>query len=110
VLLLVSETGIGIDVALAGMPFEQSAVRRAVVVEVLPGKPLRFCSAEDLIVYKAFADRPRDWTDVQGIVGRQGSDALDWNYIFDCLGPLAELKESPEICQRLERMRLPGDS
>jgi len=30
---------------------------------------------------------------------------LDWNYIRDQLGPLAELKEAPEILDELEGRR-----
>ncbi len=108
VLLLEDDTGIGIDVSLAGMPFEESAVRRAVPIEVLGGRRLRLCSAEDLIVYKAFADRPRDWNDVRTIVARQGTHSLDWEYVFRFLTPLADLKETPEICRELEQIRLSG--
>ncbi len=39
--------------------------------------PLLTCSAEDLIVLKAFAARGRDWVDVEGIIVRQAG-ALDW--------------------------------
>jgi len=76
VLLLQSASGIGIDIALAGLPFEESAVRRAVMVEYAPGILLRICSAEDLIVMKAFADRPQDRLDLRGILVRQGNDRL----------------------------------
>ena len=61
------------------------------------------CSAEDLIVYKAFADRGLDWHDVETILVRQGN-ALDFPYIYRELGPLAELKEAPEIVPRLQTL------
>ena len=38
------------------------------------------CSAEDLAVLKSFADRPRDWADVETIVVRQ-QERLDWRII-----------------------------
>lgn len=59
VLLLTSASGIGIDVALGGLPFEESVVSRATQFEYLPKLPLLTCSAEDLIILKAFADRAR---------------------------------------------------
>jgi predicted nucleotidyltransferase len=105
VLLLLAQGNIGIDVALAGLPFEAGMIQRAVLVEVLPGKQLRLCTAEDLIVLKAFAARPVDWHDVQSIVIRQGSSALDWGYIQQQLQPLAEAKEEPEILLRLGEIR-----
>jgi hypothetical protein len=61
-------------------------------------------SAEDLIVMKAFAARPKDWVDVEGIVIRQG-EAIDWNSIEHHLRPLVALKEEPEILELLERIR-----
>ena len=62
------------------------------------------CSAEDLVVLKAFAARGRDWIDVEGIIVRQAG-ALDWPYIEEHLGPLAALKEAPEILTELAKLR-----
>jgi hypothetical protein len=102
VLLLVRD-GIGIDIALAAIPFEERVIERSSFFEFLPGKTLRTCSAEDLIVYKAFADRQRDWADIEGILIRQGS-ALDVRSIEVELGPLVAAKESPGILTRLNQM------
>jgi hypothetical protein len=33
--------------------------------------PLHTCSAEDLIVLRAFADRSKDWVDIEGVIIRQ---------------------------------------
>jgi len=104
VLLLQSTTGIGIDIALAGLPFEKSAIHRASLGEFEEGVKLRTCSAEALIVFKAFADRPRDWIDVEGILIRQ-SNLLDWRYITNQLQPLIDLKEAPHIMKRLKKLR-----
>ena len=60
VLLLRSTAGIGIDIALGALPFEERAITRAKKIELEPGAHLRLCTAEDLIVMKAFADRPQD--------------------------------------------------
>jgi predicted nucleotidyltransferase len=59
-------------------------------------------SAEDLIVLKAFADRPKDWMDVEGIVIRQKA-RLDAPYIFHQLTPLCELKENEQILEKLRQ-------
>jgi len=68
------------------------------------GSVLSTASAEDLIVMNAFASRPKDWVDLEGILIRQG-EWLDWRYIDAQLRPLAELKDEPEILERLVRMR-----
>lgn len=104
VLLLKDKRGFGIDIALGALPFEESAVARAKDIEVGDGIKLRFCTAEDLIVMKAFANRDRDWQDVKMAIVRQG-EALDWKYIREQLGPLLIYKEEPEIMDRLERLR-----
>jgi hypothetical protein len=104
VVLLRAASGVGLDVALGGLAFEESAVNRATPFTFLPGISLVTCSAEDLIVMKAFAARPKDWLDVEGVIVRQ-SGHLDWAYVERHLQPLAELKEAPAILQDLERRR-----
>ncbi|MBI2435818.1 MAG: nucleotidyl transferase AbiEii/AbiGii toxin family protein [Candidatus Hydrogenedentes bacterium] len=103
VLLLKTGSGVGLDIALGGLPFEESCIERATFYE-FPGAKLRTCSAEDLIVMKAFASRPKDWIDVEGILVRQ-SGRLDWTYIVNQLRPLVELKETPEILTQLQEWR-----
>jgi len=105
VLLLRDERGLGIDIAMGALPFEESAVRRARMVEAFPGIELRFCSPEDLIVMKAFASRDQDWMDVRMTIVRCGAEKLDWGYIREHLEPLAEAKEAPDILERLEGLR-----
>ncbi len=103
VLLLQGSSGVPIDIALAGFPFEAEIIDRATAFEFLPDIALRTASAEDLIVLKAFANRRHDWSDIAGIVARQRS--LDWNAILARLAPLAELKGEPEILLELDQIR-----
>lgn len=104
VLLLQSGENIGIDIALGGLDFEACIVKRATRFEFLPDVVLLTCSAEDLIIQKAFADRSRDWGDIEGIMIRQKGQ-LDWDYIVEQLTPLTMLKEQPEILEHLKRMK-----
>lgn len=104
VLLLRAASGVGLDIALGGLPFEELAVSRSSLFTFPPDVPLRTCSAEDLIVLKAFADRPKDWMDIDGIVVRQGP-ILDWTYVYAQLAPLAELKDAPELLDKLKHRR-----
>ena len=104
VLLLQSRQGVGIDVALGGLPFEESVVTRATSFVYPPGLSLITCSAEDLVVMKAFAGRGQDWVDVEQIIIRQ-TGGLDWAYIETQLRPLAEAKEEPEILEHLAEVR-----
>jgi hypothetical protein len=104
VLLLRATSGVGIDVSLGGLPFEERVVDRSTPFTFPPDVALRTCSAEDLVVLKAFADRPKDWMDIDGVLVRQ-SRRLDWAYVHAQLAPLAELKEAPEIVAELDRRR-----
>lgn len=101
VLLLQSTEGIGIDISLAALPFEQELINRATNFEFLPKSNLRTCSAEDLVVLKAFAARPQDWVDIRGILVRQGNTLLRAE-IRTHLAILAELKEDQQILDKLE--------
>ncbi len=103
VLLLRTPDGFGIDVALGAMPFEERSIERASMFEYLPGATLRTCSAEDLIVHKAFAARPQDWVDIEGVIFKQRG-ALHWAQIRTELTELAALKEEPELLDQLERI------
>jgi len=104
VLLLKSSGGVGIDVSLGALPFEETLVRRATTFSAGPGIELRTCSAEDLIVMKLFASRPLDIHDAESVALRQKS-RLDWDYIEEQLRPLAEVKDQPEILRELVRLR-----
>ena len=100
VLLIEGMASIPIDVALVAIPFEERAIVRASDFVIQPGVVLTTCSAEDLIVFKAFAGRDKDWLDIEGIITRQG-DRLDEALIWAEAEPLLALKDAPEGARRL---------
>lgn len=103
VLLIRSSEGTNLDVALGAIPFEERSVARSSGWSLPDGLLLPTCSAEDLIVHKAFAARDRDWVDIDGILIRQGK-VLNTEQILEELNPLVELKEEPIILKRLNEM------
>ena len=104
VLLLQTVGGVGIDISLGALPFEECIVRNATDYAYSPGLSFRTCSAEDLVVMKLFASRPMDIRDAESVVFRH-HERLDWTYIEAQLGPLVELKEEPEILLTLARLK-----
>ena len=100
VLLLQGSNGVPLDVSLGAMPFEERAVERSSAFDVGEGQSLQTCSAEDLIVLKAFAGRDKDWLDIEGVALRQAG-RLRESLIWEELEPLLELKDSPETAVRL---------
>lgn len=103
VLLLYASNGVSVDISLSGLPFEEEMIKRATQFTFYPNCSLITCSAEDLIVLKAFADRTRDWMDVESVIIRQGKK-LNTDYIIDQLFPLCEVKETPEIINKLKNL------
>jgi len=100
VLLLKNTKGTHVDVALGAMDFENRSVIRSSFWKISETTKLRTCSAEDLLVHKTFAGRSRDWTDIEGILQRQGKK-LDLSQVRFELEPLLELKDTPESMDRL---------
>ena len=94
---------------LEAIPFKRLVVERATPFEFEPGRSLRTCSAEDLMVLKLFASRPIDIRDAEGIAVRH-EKTLDWQYVEEQLTPLAEVKEEPEIMRQLARLRRLGST
>ena len=92
------------DVSLAGFPLERQIIDRATPFSFDKRSELLTCSAEDLVVLKAFADRGRDWSDIEGILIRQ-QGKLDWPLIESSLAPLAAAKEQPDLVDKLLALR-----
>ena len=103
-LLLQSEQGIAIDITLGALPFEERVIERATSYQFLTEARLNTCSVEDLIILKAFADRPRDWSDIEGVILRTG-DRIAWEIVENELPPLCDAKEAPQILPRLAALR-----
>jgi hypothetical protein len=103
ILLVQTPEGFPIDIALGGLPFEEAATGRAVDVPFGDGHSLRLCSAEDLVVMKAFAGRSTDWRDIEGIIIRQ-QGRLDQQSILENLGPLVEASDKRDHLERLRKI------
>ena len=100
VLLLQDLAGCPLDIGLGCLDFEDRMLVRSSVWGTPGHGRIRTCSAEDLVVLKAFANRPQDWIDIERVIIRQGP-RLDRQLILQELTPLAELKEDPQILQDL---------
>ncbi len=102
-LLLEASNGVPLDLSLGAMPFEERAVERASPFAIGEDASLRTCSAEDLIIFKAFAGRAKDWLDIEGVALRQAGH-LEHGLIWQELEPLLALKDSRETAPRLRAL------
>lgn len=103
VLLAQTRDGVDVDIALGALPFEERSVARASAWRTRDGTVLTTCSAEDLVVHKAFAGRELDWGDVERVLIRQHGK-LDFKQIRAELKPLLKLKGESQAMEKLDRM------
>lgn len=109
VILIQTATHVPLDVSLGGLPYEARVVARATSFDVEAGVTLTTCSAEDLIALKAFAGRPQDWLDIEGVIVRQGP-SLARELVLLEVRPLLDLKEDTEAEPKLlDLFRRHGD-
>ncbi len=97
------ETGIRVDLIFSTTPYEAEAISRAESVDV--GEAIvPFATAEDLIIHKLFAGRPRDIEDAVGVVRRKGLE-LDWDYIDRWVAEFALVPGRENLIDHLEELR-----
>jgi predicted nucleotidyltransferase len=101
VLPMETADGVRVDVVFGLLPFEHQAIERAVARDI-GGQPVRFATAEDLILLKILSERERDLDDVSKILARQRGH-LDRGYLDPRVEELAQILERPEIRERYLR-------
>ena len=102
VALFRDSTGGRIDVLVAKTAFERQALARRVLRLKVARYVLPVVTAEDLIVFKLIAGRPRDFADAEEVARtlQEAGRRLDWRYVrawckrWDILDRLGELRRS----------------
>ena len=97
-------TGIKVDLSLGLTQFEQQAIARATPLP-MAGRSIPIATAEDLILMKLLAARPRDIDDVRGIVLRAG-ETLDWSYLLRTGKDLQDAVDQDLVPQLRQLQRL----
>ena len=103
VLLVEDSRGTPLDISLGALPYEENVIALATPWLAPESGSLITCSAEDLVVLKAFANRTQDVRDIEGVIIRQGT-RLNRSLVLKELTPLVELKEEPEILDQLQAL------
>ena len=81
-------TGVKVDMTIGLSGFERQVIARAEQTKVADCE-VALATAEDLLVMKLLAGRPRDLQDVHGIAMVQG-EGLDWQYCLKTATALGE--------------------
>jgi len=92
---------IDVDVTFATLPFEKEAISNGVWVD-LRGVRLPLPTAEDLIIMKAVAHRPRDLADIESIM--DAHQKLNLRKIRRWVREFSTVGEMPEIFNDLEKI------
>jgi len=93
------ESGIRVDFIFSFVPYERQAIDRAKPV-LLAGEPVLFATAEDVIIHKCFAGRPRDLEDARSILIKNPD--LDQAYVRRWLKELEILPERAGLSRAFE--------
>lgn len=96
------DVGIRADLIFSSTPYEHAAIARAISVDVA-GVQVPFATAEDLIVHKLFANRPRDWEDAVGVARRRTN--LDWSYVRRWADEFAQVPGREQMPALVDRLR-----
>lgn len=104
ILFVKDETGIRLDLQLADTSFDESAIRRAKLIELESGLDARICTAEDLIIYKMISTRLQDRVDVENVARRQGNK-LDDRYVLRWLRLFEQALDDSTLVATYQRLR-----
>ena len=103
VLPIKNNENLRIDIIFGALPFEKDALDRAVEVKV-GNSFIKFCTAEDLILFKIISERSKDLDDVRGILRFQKDD-IDFEYLEPRIEELSNLLDKPGIRQKWEKWK-----
>ncbi len=92
-LLVRTSSDVPVDIALGIPGYEERALERAAKVSFHGLPPINILSAEDLIIHKCVAGRPRDVEDVERVLLRQRAK-LDLRYVRNWLRDFAAIVEA----------------
>lgn len=99
-------TRIRVDLIFSFTPYETEAIRRAVGVS-FGETSVRFAAAEDLIIHKLVAGRPRDVDDVRGVLARHPT--LDDAYLTRWLSSFHDIVNR-DLVEEFRTLKLSRDS
>jgi len=101
-LLRHADTATPMELSLAWLPFEQTALRRAETLDV-EGLRVPVAAVDDLIVYKSVAWRDRDRADIERLL-QLHADRIDLTYVRGAVAEFARVLHEPERLREFERL------
>lgn len=100
VLTMRDESGVGIDLMLGLLPFDEDLVSTALIATLSDSSTAPVASPENLVIMKAIAWRPQDQADIRQLVSVNRT--LAWQSVVASFSQYAELLEAPERVHELQ--------
>ena len=91
VLLIKTSNNVPIDISLSAIEYEKEVIQNSSYYKFPGNCRLKTCSLNDLIILKAFADRNKDWSDIESIILRN-KKSIDKTYILKKLSLFEQIK------------------
>jgi predicted nucleotidyltransferase len=91
--------GVDVDISLGALPFEDEVIERSTWIRA-GNVRIRLASAEDLVIMKAVAGRPRDMMDIENVI--RANPDLDVERIRRWVREFSAVLDMPEIHSNLE--------
>jgi len=104
IVFVLDPNDVRLDLMLADTGYDEILISRAKEVELAPGKRVRVCTAEDLIIQKIIATRPQDMVDVEAVIVRQ-AERLDNAYILKWLRDFEKAIDDSTLVREYQRLR-----
>jgi hypothetical protein len=98
------ESGIRVDFIFSFIPYERQAIGRAKRV-LLAGEPVMFATAEDVVIHKCFAGRPRDLEDARSVIVKNPD--FDQRYVRQWLRELESIPGRENLIRYFEELLPP---
>lgn len=92
---------IEVDISFGALPFEEEMIKNRILLDI-DNLTLPLPRPEDLIIMKAIPRRPRDATDIEGLI--DANPHLDFKRIRKWVREFAKVLEMPEIYNDLEKL------
>jgi predicted nucleotidyltransferase len=96
------EEKVRVDFAFSFSPYEQQAIGHALKRQET-GYSVRFVTAEDLIIHKLFAGRPRDIEDIRGVLARK-QGMVDRDYLRHWIRQFSQIEGKGHLLTQLEEL------
>jgi len=92
---------VDVDVVLGALPFEEEILARATTIHI-DGIPITLASAEDIVILKAVAGRPRDLGDIESVLA--ANPTLDHVRVRRWVREFSTALGRPDIYKTMEKL------